>query len=138
MKKLLCVLAIGVIASQAMAHRRIERRCSVGYRNGVRHETCRTVTVRHTHHDHADYGDGFLDGMTASSYLLSTTSDWLDGDDKRDAIENDMAITFGLLAEGVDVEISQEVRAEIEKARQESDAISDASDEEVLLYILSK
>lgn len=135
MKKMLTVLALVAVSSSVLAHSRYERRCQTSYdRRGNAHTRCTTIRVGHDHHD--GYGDGFFDGMLASSYLTLTTSDILDGDDKIDAMKNEVSMTLSLLSEGIDDAISQDIREEMEAIKLADESLKEASDLEVLEAIL--
>lgn len=136
MKKLLTLLAITAISSSVLAHTRYERRCQTTYdRRGHSHTRCTTIRID-DHHHHDGYGDGFFDGMLASSYLTLTTSDILDGDNKMDALKNEVSLTLSLLNEGVEDAISQEIRSEMEAIRLSDESLQDASDADLLEAIL--
>lgn len=138
MKKMLTVLALVAISSSVLAHSRYERRCQTSYdRRGNAHTRCTTIRVGHDHgHHHDGYGDGFFDGMLASSYLTLTTSDILDGDNKIEAMKNEVSLTLSLLSEGIDDAISAEIREEMEAIKAVDESLQDASDMEVLEAIL--
>jgi len=139
MKKLvLTTLAILTVA-QTFAHTRYERRCRYHTnRYGDQVRRCRTVQVDHHHHDDG-YADGVIDGMTSSSYLALTTSDIFDGSDKADAIQSEISLTLALMADGIDMELSQELRDIVEDVKSNNDTLSESSDEEILeLLVINK
>ncbi len=132
MTKLIAAGAILLLASQAFAHSRT--RCRTRRNSyGERVETCRTVSHRH-HHDN-DYGDGFFDGMLASSLILLSTSDIFDDDYSRDFIESE--ITFALAtADAEGLELNSELQKLVEETRQANDG-KELSDEAILeAYLL--
>ncbi len=136
MKKFLIVTAVLLTAAQAYAHTRYERVCRYHTnRWGEEVRRCRTEAVAHRHHD--GYTDGFFDGMVSSSYLVLTTSDIFDGSDKADALESEMTLNLALMAEGIETELSQELREIVEDVKANDETLAESSDSEVLDLILS-
>jgi hypothetical protein len=129
--KIIAAGAVFLLATQALAHTRT--RCRTrrdSYGNRV--ETCRTVSHRHHHHD--DYGDGFFDGMLASSLILLSTSDIFDDDHSRDFIESE--ITFALATADEGLELNSELQKLVDETRQANDG-KELSDEAILeAYLL--
>ena len=139
MKKLVLTTLALLTVVQTYAHTRYERVCRYHTnRYGEQTRRCRTVAVDHGHH-HDSYADGVVDGMTSSSYLLLTTSDIFDGSDKADAIQSEMSLTLALMAEGVEIELSQELKEIVEDVRANEEALSESSDQEILeLLVINK
>lgn len=132
MKKLLVSAIILLTAAQTLAHS--NTRCRVRTnRYGERVETCRSTS--HTHRHDNDYGDGFFDGMLASSLVLLTTSDAADDDYNRDFLESE--ITFTLATAGEEqIELSNELQKLVDETR-EANKGTELSDEEILeAYII--
>ncbi|CBW27212.1 putative exported protein [Halobacteriovorax marinus SJ] len=131
MKKLFLSSMVLLFATQqALAHR--ETRCTTRRnRYGERVQTCRTV--HHTHRG-SNYGDGFFDGMLASTLLLITSSD-ADSDYNRDFLESE--ITFALAtAEGEELVLSTELQELVDETRALNEG-TELSDEEILeAYLL--
>ena len=128
MKKLLVTAILLVTTAQSLAHERT--RCRTTRDSyGRRVETCRTTSHSHRH-NHADYGDGFFDGMLASSLILLTTSDAADDDYNRDFIESE--ITFALAtAEGSSLELTSALQKLVDETRAANED-KELSDEEIL------
>lgn len=129
MKKLLVTAILLVTAAQALGHERT--RCRTTRDSyGRRVETCTTTSHSHRHHRDADYGDGFFDGMLASSLILLTTSDAADDDYNRDFIESE--ITFALAtAEGSSIELTSALQKLVDDTRAANEN-KELSDEEIL------
>lgn len=132
MKKIILSTMVLLFASQqALAHR--ETSCtSRRNRYGERVETCRTVS--HSHRGGSDYGDGFFDGLLASSLILMTSSD-LDNDYNRDFLESEITFALSSAQEGQLV-LSNELQQLVNDTRALNEA-KDVTDEEILeAYLL--
>ncbi|WP_155897228.1 hypothetical protein [Bacteriovorax sp. BSW11_IV] len=132
MKKLVAGLLVGLMTTSAFAH--VERSCRTRTnRYGERVTVCRDTP--HTHSG-SDYGDGFFDGLVASTMML-LTSDILTNGRNQDMIESE--ITFALMAEseGMDIELSPELQrlaSDLRAANPESAASDLDLLEAVLLF----
>jgi hypothetical protein len=138
MKKLLVATILLVTAAQSLAHNRT--RCRTTRDSyGRRVETCRTVSHSHRHHHDADYGEGFFDGMLASSLILLTTSDAADDDYNRDFLESEITFTLAT-AEGSNLELTSELQKLVDETREanEDKELSDEAILEAYLLELSK
>ncbi len=139
MKKLLVTTILLVTAAQSLGHERT--RCRTTRDSyGRRVETCRTTSHSHRHNHDADYGEGFFDGMLASSLILLTTSDAADDDDyNRDFIESEITFTLAT-AEGSSLELSSELQKLVDdtRAANEGKVLSDEEILEAYLIELSK
>lgn len=132
MKKILLSTMVLLFASQqAMAHK--DKRCTTRRnRYGERIQTC--TTVNHNHRGGAQYGDGFLDGMLASSLLLITSSD-TDDDYNRDFLESEITFALATAEEGK-LTLSAELQELVDDTRALNEQ-ADISDEEILeAYLL--
>ncbi|PIK16325.1 hypothetical protein [Halobacteriovorax sp. JY17] len=132
MKKLLLSTMVLLFASQqVLAHR--ETRCrTTRNRYGERVQTCRTVS--HTHRNGSDYGDGFFDGLLASSLILLTSAD-ADNDYNRDFLESEITFTLATAEEGKLV-LSNELQDLVDETRAVNEG-TELSDEEILeAYLL--
>ncbi|OUR96641.1 hypothetical protein A9Q84_09865 [Halobacteriovorax marinus] len=132
MKKLLVSAIILVTATSALAHRNTNCRTRTN-RYGERIETCRTVSHSHRHDN--DYGDGFFDGMLASSLILLTTSDAADDDYNRDFLESEITFALAIAEEG-NIELTSELQKLVDETREANEG-KEISDEEILeAYII--
>jgi len=135
MKKIILTAAAILTVAQTLAHTSYERRCRYHEnRYGDTVRRCRTVAVDH-HHD--GYGDGFFDGMLSSSYLVLTTSDIFDGSDKADAMQSEISLTLALMADGIDMELSQELRDVVDSVKENEEALAESSDQEILELLIT-
>lgn len=132
MKKILLSTMVLLFASQqALAHK--DTRCRTRTnRYGERVQTCRTVS--HSHRGGSDYGDGFFDGLLASSLILLTSSD-LDDDYNRDFLESEITFALSSAEEGQLV-LSNELQQLVNDTRELNEQ-KDLTDEEILeAYLL--
>ena len=138
MKKLLAVALLLTTVTQTLAHRQEDCRTRKD-RYGNRRTTC--TTVRHSHRNHRDdnYGDGFFDGMLASSLILLTTSDAADDDYNRDFLESEITFTLAT-AEGSKLDLTSELQNLVDDTREanEGKELSDEAILEAYLLELSK
>ncbi|GEM_PF-4297246 len=132
MKKMILSTMVLLFASQqVLAHK--QTRCTTRRNSyGQRVETCRTV--RHNHRGGSNYGDGFFDGLLASSLILMTSSD-LDNDYNRDFLESEISFALSSAEEGQLV-LSAELQQLVDDTRELNQA-RDLTDEEILeAYLL--
>lgn len=129
MKKLLAVTLLLLTATQTLAHRDCTTRTD---RHGNTRTSCRS---HHDHRNHDNYGDGFFDGMLASSLILLTTSDSADDDYNRDFLESEITFTLAT-AEGSSLELTSELQKLVDETREANDG-KELSDEAILeAYLL--
>ena len=136
MKKLLAVTLLLITATQTLAHRQEDCRSRT---NRYGNTTTRCTTVRHNHRNTDNYGEGFFDGMLASSLILLTTSDAADDDYNRDFLESEITFTLAT-SEGSELELTSELQNLVDDTREanEGKEITDEAILEAYLLELSK